>query len=204
MSFISIEFFIFFPIVLVLYYLLNKLQNKTISTTFLLICNYIFYSFFDIRFSLLVLLTTIVTYICALNHQKKAFFIIGILFPLLILAFFKYFNFFLSTINLNTLNIILPLGISFYTFEVISYVVDVRLHKYEAEKDFLAYATYVSFFPNIVSGPIERANNLLNQIKEGRKPSKKAFLLELDKLNYPRNEERKSKSKIKRRLRFKK
>ena len=176
MSFISIEFFIFFPIVLVLYYLLSKLQNKTISTIFLLICNYIFYSFFDIRFSLLVLLTTIVTYICALNHQKKAFFIIGILFPLLILAFFKYFNFFLSTINLNTLNIILPLGISFYTFEVISYVVDVRLHKYEAEKDFLAYATYVSFFPNIVSGPIERANNLLNQIKEGRKPNKEAFL----------------------------
>lgn len=176
MSFISIEFFIFFPIVLVLYYLLSKLQNKTINTIFLLICNYIFYSFFDIRFSLLVLLTTIVTYICALNHQKKVFFIIGILFPLLILAFFKYFNFFLSTINLNTLNIILPLGISFYTFEVISYVVDVRLHKYEAEKNFLAYATYVSFFPNIVSGPIERANNLLNQIKEGRKPNKEAFL----------------------------
>ena len=175
MSFISIEFFIFFPCVLILNLLITRFNNKTLNNIFLLTCNYIFYSFFDIRFSLLVLLTTLVTYICALKSDKKSFFIFGVIFPIIILAFFKYFNFFLSTINLKTLNIILPLGISFYTFEVISYVVDVRLNKIEAETNFLVYATYVSFFPNIVSGPIERANNLLIQIKEGRKPDKRHF-----------------------------
>lgn len=175
MSFISVEFFIFFPSVIILNALIQKLNNKRISTVFLLISNLAFYSFFNIKFTALLLISALISYICALKANKKLFFITGIVLPLIILGFFKYFNFFLETLHFEPINILLPLGISFYTFEIISYVADVRLKKYEAEKDFLAYITYITFFPNIVSGPIARANDLLKQIKEGRKQNLNCF-----------------------------
>lgn len=169
MNFISLSFLITFVLALIVEALIQKFLNTKYTVYFLLIFNYVFYALFDVRFCLLLLLLTITTYISGLNTNNKFIYRIGIIIPVIILCFFKYFNFFLSTLRFETLNIILPIGISFYTFESISYLVDIKRNKIEAENNFVYFAAYLSFFPKLVSGPICRASNLLKQIKEGSK-----------------------------------
>jgi len=169
MSFISIEFLVFFIAVTGIGKLIQKFSTPKAFRIFLLIANYAFYSFWDYRFSILLFIMTVIVYCCSLHLQKKLFYYLGLCVPLLTLAIFKYLDFFLSVVKLDPIGIILPMGISFYTFEAISYIVDVSRKKIEAEKSFLNFAVYLSFFPNIVSGPIVRAGDLLGQLKENRK-----------------------------------
>lgn len=183
MSFNSFEFAAFFLVVYVLYLLLpHKPQNRL-----LLAASYLFYSFWDWRFLFLILFSTVVDYFCGLGisrskivTRRKLLTGISIGVNLAILGFFKYFNFFLdSLLNLTefagldlhvaTLKIILPIGISFYTFQTMSYTIDIYRKQLQPTRDFLDYALYVSFFPQLVAGPIERARNLLPQISNPRK-----------------------------------
>lgn len=183
MLFNSIEFLVFFfPIVYIAYVLLNhKIQNKL-----LLVASYIFYGAWDYRFLSLLLISTIIDFfishkIESSNSQKhkKQWLILSLCSNLGLLSFFKYFNFFIdSFIDLFNLfgisiepwhlNIILPVGISFYTFQTMSYSIDVYQGKLKACRNFLDFALYVSFFPQLVAGPIERAEHLLPQVLNKR------------------------------------
>lgn len=183
MSFNSVQFAVFFAIVYLLYLLLNhKGQNRM-----LLVASYVFYGCWDWRFLSLIAISTVVDYFCGLkiygsrNTQKRKLFLcISICSNLTILGFFKYFNFFTENLYalLNGfgfspdpvfLNIILPVGISFYTFQTISYSIDIYRGELNSTKKFLDFALFVSFFPQLVAGPIERAKNLLPQILSPRK-----------------------------------
>ena len=149
--------------------------------------SYVFYGWWDWRFLSLIFLSTVVDYFvglkiydCRDNKVKKSYLWISILFNLRLLGFFKYFNFFIdSWIDLFiffgykhqstwTLNVILPVGISFYTFQTMSYSLDIYFKKLKPTKDFISFASFVSFFPQLVAGPIERASNLLPQILKKR------------------------------------
>ncbi len=182
MAFNSINFALFFLIVYVLYLVSShKWQNLL-----LLIASYAFYSFWDWRFLSLILLSTIVNYFLGYwiarsqyNKRRKLFFILSLCFNLGLLGFFKYFNFFLAGFvnfiaifglrqSQGVLNIILPLGISFYTFQVMSYAIDVYWKRLEPVKKLSDFALFVAFFPQVVSGPIERARNMLPQITSKR------------------------------------
>ena len=186
MLFNSIDFAIFLPIVFILYwFLLNK--NFKQQNLLVLIVSYIFYGWWDWRFLSLILFSTIVDYSIGIllskenNKNKRKFFLwISILINLGFLGFFKYYNFFLENFVLafsffgkqiqpNTLNIILPVGISFYTFQTLSYTIDVYRKKLEPTKNFIVFGSFVSFFPQLVAGPIERATNLLPQFFQLRK-----------------------------------
>ena len=186
MLFNSIDFAIFLPIVFILYwFVLNK--NVKHQNFLIFIVSYIFYGWWDWRFLSLILFSTVVDYgigILLLKERKKnkrTFFLyISILVNLGFLGFFKYYNFFLENfvqafsflggqIQPNTLNIILPVGISFYTFQTLSYTIDVYRKKLEPTRDFVAFGSFVSFFPQLVAGPIERATNLLPQFFQLRK-----------------------------------
>ena len=186
MLFNSIEFLFFLPIVFILYwFVFNK--NLKIQNLLILVCSYVFYAWWDYRFLSLIFLSTIVDYIIGLNIPKqkseknqKLLLWCSVLFNLSVLGFFKYYNFFVdSWIDLFnsigyeiksvwTLNIILPVGISFYTFQTMSYTIDIYRKKLEPTKDFISFASFVSFFPQLVAGPIERASNLLPQILKKR------------------------------------
>lgn len=177
MLFNSFQFAIFFIVVYSLYLLLShKWQNRM-----LLLASYIFYGAWDWRFLSLIFISTILDYVCGLkifilnDHKKKLFLFFSIFGNLFILGFFKYFNFFAS--NLQTLlynlgvsiqprflNIILPIGISFYTFQTMSYTIDIYRGQLEPTKKFLDFALFVAFFPQLVAGPIERAKRLLPQV----------------------------------------
>jgi alginate O-acetyltransferase complex protein AlgI len=154
----------------------------------LLLASYFFYGMWDWRFLFLIILSTTIDYLCGLkighcqNEQakKKTFLFISIVSNLLILGFFKYANFFIGNLifflesigiqaNLNTLNIILPVGISFYTFQSMSYTIDVYRGELKPTKKYFDFALYVAFFPQLVAGPIERAKRLLPQISFERK-----------------------------------
>jgi len=182
MNFNSFQYGIFFILVFVFYVSIKfKWQNRL-----LLIASYVFYSFWDWRFLGLIFISTLTDYLCALKISesksltiRKRYLSISIVTNLSILAFFKYFNFFLdnliSLVSLSgvqlsapTLNIILPVGISFYTFQTMSYTIDVYRKQLHPTRDFFNYALYVSFFPQLVAGPIERAKNLLPQIERPR------------------------------------
>ena len=127
----------------------------------LLAASYVFYSWWDWRFAFLLFGMTLVVYFCALGYtktQNKLFVTIGVVIPLVVLGFFKYFNFFVSSFaalfgihNAGTLKIILPLGISFYIFQALSYIIDVRRGKLQAEQNLARLALYVAFFPQVVS-----------------------------------------------------
>lgn len=194
MSFASIQFFIFFTLVLMALWLtriplLEKAFGGKLSAIrqgFLLIASYVFYGCWDARFCLLMLALTGSAYITAkkLDQEghRKFWLWIGVGIPLAILAFFKYFNFFLDSAgaifgksNLGALNIILPVGISFYTFQSLSYVIDVYRRKYHAERSFLKVALYIAFFPQLVAGPIVKAGDFLPQLQEDRKPTLKGL-----------------------------
>ena len=186
MLFNSIEFLLFLPIVFVLYwFVFNK--SLRIQNILILVSSYLFYGWWDFRFLSLIILSTVVDYIMGLNIPKqespkkqKLLLWSSVLFNLFVLGFFKYYNFFIeswlklfSTVGYEiqstwTLNIILPVGISFYTFQSMSYVIDIYNKRLEPTKDIISFASYVSFFPQLVAGPIERATNLLPQIMKRR------------------------------------
>lgn len=185
MLFNSIDFAIFLPIVFILYWFVTnkdiRLQNLLIVTA-----SYVFYGWWDWRFLSLILFSTVVDYSVGRKLQneenqvkRKVLLWTSILVNIGFLGFFKYYNFFLDNfisvfsffgaeIKANSLNIILPVGISFYTFQTLSYTIDVYKKKLEPTIDFIAFSAFVSFFPQLVAGPIERATNLLPQFYNKR------------------------------------
>lgn len=185
MLFNSIDFAVFLPIVFILYWFIAN-KNLKLQNFLLVIASYTFYGWWDWRFLSLILFSTIVDYIISqqlIKQQKetnrKLLLWTSILVNLGFLGFFKYYNFFLdnfitafsffgTTIKANSLNIILPVGISFYTFQTLSYTIDVYRKKLEPTNDFIAFAAFVCFFPQLVAGPIERATNLLPQFYKKR------------------------------------
>ena len=185
MLFNSLDFAIFLPIVFFIYWFLVN-RNLKLQNLFIVIASFVFYGWWDWRFLTLILFSIITDYFIGLSllnqeNQKKRNVIlwISIIVNLGFLGFFKYYNFFvdnfIATFSLfgkqiqpNTLNIILPVGISFYTFQTLSYTIDVYRRKLEPTKDFEAFAAFVSFFPQLVAGPIERATNLLPQFYKNR------------------------------------
>ncbi|MBO4918738.1 MAG: MBOAT family protein [Erysipelotrichaceae bacterium] len=171
MSFITPAFLVFFILFLLSGSLIQKFFGDRAFRIYLLAADFVFYSYTDYRFSFLLLFMTVSVYLCGLKAEKKPFFYLGIAIPVVLLGFFKYCNFFLKTAGFSTLNIILPLGISFYSFEAISYLCDIRRNRIGAEKDLIMFASYLCFFPNIISGPIVRVGDLLEQFKENRKIS---------------------------------
>ncbi len=183
MLFNSIEFAVFLPLVAVLYWLVfNKMGVKT-RNLFLLFCSYFFYGMWDWRFLGLIVLSSVMDYSLGLlignvpaeNHKKRKMLLsVSILVNLGILGFFKYAGFFVDSfiglvsifgiqMSVSSLDIILPVGISFYTFQSLSYIIDVYHRRIEPTRDIVAFMTFISFFPQLVAGPIERAQNLLPQ-----------------------------------------
>jgi D-alanyl-lipoteichoic acid acyltransferase DltB (MBOAT superfamily) len=182
MFFNSIDFAIFLPIVFFLYwFIFNKnLKNQNILVV---IASYVFYGWWDWRFLFLIIFSTLTDYLVGIylsktenKSRRKILLWISIIVNLLFLGFFKYYNFFVANfvavfslfgtkINARHLNIILPVGISFYTFQTMSYSIDVYRKKLNSTKDFISFAAFVSFFPQLVAGPIERAQNLLPQFQ---------------------------------------
>ncbi len=185
MLFNSYQFLIFLPIVFILYWFVfstRRLQNLLI-----VVASYIFYGWWDWRFLLLIAATSIFSFVSGLliaKYEKKrktqqSISATNIVVNLLILGIFKYYNFFannlvelMSLMGLHldgvTINIILPVGISFYTFQALSYTIDVYQKRLPATKDIVEFMAYISFFPQLVAGPIERATNLLPQFQQRR------------------------------------
>ncbi len=185
MIFNSLDFFIFLPIVFVFYwFVFNK--NLKYQNLFIVIASYIFYCWWDWRFVSLIIFSSFVDYIIGIllgnetkQHKRKILLWTSICSNIGFLGFFKYYNFFVQSfidsfsffgtqINAGTLNIILPVGISFYTFQTLSYTIDVYNKKLEPTKDWVAFFAFVSFFPQLVAGPIERATNFLSQFYKKR------------------------------------
>ena len=187
MLFNSIEFLIFFPLVCLTYYVIPYKAR----TVFLLICSYFFYMCWNPKYALLMLTSTAITYLSGIlisgcdriadekqrTARKKQYVALSFISNLLILFFFKYYNLFSGTVNtilelldirytIPRFDVLLPVGISFYTFQALSYTADVYRNDIYAEKNFLKYALFVSFFPQLVAGPIERSKNLLVQISQ--------------------------------------
>lgn len=180
MVFNSIEFLVFFPIALFGYYVIPK----KVKYIWLLGCSYYFYMAWNPGFSLLIFISTLITYAGGRlvdkysdNKKRKLYLVICIVLNLAILFYFKYTNFFFECIydvskllHINMpqkkFDILLPVGISFYTFQALGYLIDVYRKKLPAEKNFLMYALFVSFFPQLVAGPIERSTALLSQLND--------------------------------------
>lgn len=185
MLFNTIDFAIFLPIVFFIYWFVLKNTVKG-QNVLLLVASYVFYGWWDWKFLFLITASSIVDYLIGLamdNNQsavkRKYLLFLSILFNLGVLGFFKYFNFFVENfisafsflgyyIQANTLDIILPVGISFYTFQTMSYTFDVYRGSLKPTKDFVSFSAFVSFFPQLVAGPIERASNLLPQFYKAR------------------------------------
>jgi alginate O-acetyltransferase complex protein AlgI len=185
MLFNSIDFAIFLPIVFILYwFVINK--DLKLQNLLVVIASYVFYGWWNWKFLSLILFSTLVDYTVGFNlgrttnpRQRKLLLWVSIFVNLGFLGFFKYYNFFLENfvhafsifgleLRASSLRIILPVGISFYTFQTLSYTIDVYREKLKPTKDFIAFAAFVSFFPQLVAGPIERATYLLPQFYEKR------------------------------------
>ncbi len=180
MFFNSIDFAIFLPIVFVLYWFVTN-HNLKLQNFLIVAASYLFYGWWDWRFLSLILFSTMLDYSVGLGllkqenpRTRKILLWTSIIVNLGFLGFFKYYNFFLdnfttafsffgASIKADSLNIILPVGISFYTFQTLSYSIDVYRKKLEPTKDFIAFSAFVCFFPQLVAGPIERATHLLPQ-----------------------------------------
>lgn len=185
MLFNSLDFALFLPIVFALYWFVTQ-RNLKLQNALIIASSYVFYGWWDWRFLLLIVFSTLVDYTIGRllskeyrPSKRKLLLWTSILINLGFLGIFKYYNFFVDNfveafrffghpIQPNTLNIILPVGISFYTFQTLSYTIDVYKNKLETTKDVLAFAAFVSFFPQMVAGPIERATNLLPQFYSKR------------------------------------
>ncbi|NLT04137.1 MAG: MBOAT family protein [Bacteroidales bacterium] len=185
MLFNSLEFALFLPIVFALYWFLpfKRLRGQN---ALVVVASYVFYGWWDWRFLGLILLSTLTDYAMGLwmgataeQRKRKRLLWVSLGLNLGLLGFFKYFNFFVDSfttaftffgvaIQPNTLKIILPVGISFYTFQTLSYTIDVYKRSIEPTRDLVAFAAFVSFFPQLVAGPIERASNLLPQFTQRR------------------------------------
>ena len=181
MLFNSFEFLIFFPAVCLIYFILRG--NKW-RIPFLLIASYYFYMNWKPAYAILILTSTIITYFSGILIEKhdekrtqKTFLTISLVINFAILFVFKYFNFINESVfhlldccglrwNVPNLDVLLPVGISFYTFQAVGYSIDVYRGSIKAERRFTTYALFVSFFPQLVAGPIERAKNLLPQFHE--------------------------------------
>lgn len=185
MLFNSIEYVWFLPLVFIGYWFAFRgLKQQNI---FVVICSYLFYGWWDWRFLVLIAFTTLCSYISGIwierqegrRHVQRWISAANITLNLLILCLFKYFNFFSENLNLLfqgvgveldwvTLDVLLPVGISFYTFQALSYSIDVYRHKMKPTHDLVAFFAFISFFPQLVAGPIERATNLLPQFLKAR------------------------------------
>lgn len=173
MLFNDLKFILFFIPVLIIFYLLNMAKNKTLKNIFLLAASYIFYAMFDAKFLFVLLYVTMVNLIAIrkimVSNDKKTVVVIGIVLSLLPLVFFKYTYFILNDLLgiegqiLGT--IALPVGISFFTFQALGYTIDIYRGKESEKPSLLNFCLYTAFFPTILSGPIERARNLMPQIK---------------------------------------
>jgi len=184
MLFNSAEFLVFLPIVLALYWVMHdRLRSQNLI---LLVASYAFYGWWDYRFLGLIIVSTVVDYVIArvlsgteVPRHRTLLLVASLVANLSVLGFFKYFDFFvdsfvavMGTIGLEpatpALSIVLPVGISFYTFQKLSYTFDVYRRRMEPEPNLLTFAVYVAFFPQLVAGPIERARKLLPQIQRRR------------------------------------
>lgn len=179
MQFNSTVYLLFLPVTMLIYWLLPRKARNL----FLAIASYIFYGWWDYRFLGLLFISTVVDYGCGvaleksdLPKRRKAILFLSLIVNLGILATFKYFNFFVDSAavvlesfglepHLTTLNLLLPVGISFYTFQTMSYTIDVYRRQLTATRDFTLFMVYTSFFPQLVAGPIERATHLLPQLE---------------------------------------
>ncbi|MBR7082851.1 MAG: MBOAT family protein, partial [Clostridia bacterium] len=180
MTFNSGEFLIFFPITLLLYFLLPKKWSRVS----LLMMSLVFYLAWNVKLVFLILFTTAVSYFSAIIMEKtekksvkKLCLVVTLLSCLGVLFFFKYYNFAANSVGWAlgamtgntydfTLDLVLPVGISFYTFQTLSYVIDVYRGSEPVERDFVLFSLYVTFFPQLVAGPIERPGNLIPQLRE--------------------------------------
>lgn len=193
MLFNSTDFLIFFPIAAIGYYMIPH----RVRYLWLLICSYYFYMCWNPVYVLLILFSTIITWVSGIllefvkrrnmqEHKRRIYknmcVIFSFMLNLCVLGYFKYANFFIDTINyifkyfhivyhVPAVDILLPVGISFYTFQALSYTMDVYRNEIKAEKNILRYALFVSFFPQLVAGPIERSKSLLCQLNEKHKIS---------------------------------
>ncbi len=189
MSFTSPVFLVFLPLVIMLYRLIPKKGHAPL----LLVASLFFYAYYDVRLLALIIFTVLFSYSTGLymsrteNTKKRTFaFILTLLECIGILFFFKYFNFavgsafsllrlFNSNASFQALDIVLPMGISFYIFQNMAYSIDVYKNKYKAETNLIYYALFISFFPQLVAGPIERPDHMLPQLKNTQLPTKKEY-----------------------------
>ena len=185
MQFTSFDFLVFFPVVVLLFYVIPRRFRQL----WLLLASYYFYMGWNAKYALLILASTVITYLCALlidragmqsdgsGRRRKLILAAGIVSNLAILVFFKYFYFLHDTLAAllavcgvqlgeSRLDILLPVGISFYTFQALGYTIDVYRGTVKAERNFVRYALFVPFFPQLVAGPIERSGNLLGQLRQ--------------------------------------
>ena len=186
MLFNSLEFLIFLPIVFLLYW--HVFKPLRWQNFFVVVASYVFYGWWNWRFLLLILFTSLCSFASGILLQRfdeskkwrKVISGTNIAINIAILGVVKYYDFFASQLveafsglgvqlNLTSLNIILPVGISFYTFQALSYTVDIYRRKLEPTRDVIAFLAFISFFPQLVAGPIERATNLLPQFLKPRK-----------------------------------
>lgn len=185
MLFNSLEFLVFLPIVFLLYWFIFR--NRVMQNLLVVAASYIFYGWWDWRFLLLIALTSFCSFLSGLliehyegkRNKQKIVSAANIVLNLGVLGLFKYFNFFVENLDAifnlfgfqldwATINIVLPVGISFYTFQALSYTIDVYQKKLPATHDIIEFFAYISFFPQLVAGPIERATNLLPQFQQKR------------------------------------
>ena len=186
MLFNSLEFAIFLPIVFIIYWLVLG-KRHYLQNIFLLLSSYIFYGLWNWYFLILIIFNSLINFIVGIKLEKidnpllrKGLFFLAIIINLTPLILFKYTNFLIESfsdllslvgfnVHITTLYILLPLGISFYTFKTLSYIIDVYTQKIKASTNILSFFVYVSFFPQLIAGPIERASSLLTQINKERK-----------------------------------
>ncbi|MBP8073975.1 MAG: MBOAT family protein, partial [Bacteroidia bacterium] len=185
MIFNSIEFVLFLPAVFILYWFVLQRSLK-IQNLFLWGAGYVFYGWWDWRFLLLLAASTFIDYFVAQQigkHEEEAprkrWLMVSLVAQLGMLGVFKYFDFFITswvdawatvgvTMDVQTLQIVLPVGISFYTFQTMSYVLDVYRGKMEPCRDLISFGAFISFFPQLMAGPIERASRVLPQFMKPR------------------------------------
>jgi D-alanyl-lipoteichoic acid acyltransferase DltB (MBOAT superfamily) len=185
MIFNTIEFIVFFALFCACYYSVLKEKTKS-QNILLLVASYVFYAYANWKILPLLIISTLVFYglgiaVSNAENQKKKSWLstLGVVFGIGVLLYFKYTNFFITSFkelfesiglqtNWHTFNIIVPIGISFYTFRLLSYVIDINRGKYEPTKDIIAFSAYVAFFPCILSGPIDRPNTLIPQLQTKR------------------------------------
>ncbi len=186
MLFNSFAFAVFLPVVFVLYWLLQRSPLKA-QNLFLLVASYVFYGWWDWRFLILIFASSLTDYMVGRglattgdDQRRKLLVGASLVVNLGLLGYFKYYNFFIESVSdllrmlgmhpsVSTLSIILPVGISFYTFQTLSYTIDIYRGKVEPVRDPIAFFAFVSFFPQLVAGPVERARNLLPQFTVRRR-----------------------------------